>query len=122
MNNDHRPAQPGGDDKETSSAGFAAVARRLNELFPERPRPISRQLVHKWFLHRHYNGFPAAFPAGSGMGRPVFDMEAVVDWYISHRRHHGGEPLIEQTASPAPLIGKDSPPPSETGAEGTLAA
>lgn len=120
MNDTHRPAEPAGDDKE-GSKGFAGVARRLNDLYPRRRRPISRQLVYKWFQNRHYNRFPEPVStAGTGTGRPVFDLQAVEKWYASYRSHHGGEPPIEQHVSPA--AAPDTRPTSQNEGENPLAA
>lgn len=101
MNEEQRPAEPAGDDKEDSCAGFAGLARFLNEEFPERRRPISRQLVHKWFLYRHHNGFPGPVSMAGGGGRPEFSKQDVHKWYIRFRSNHG-DPQIEQRNTPSP--------------------
>jgi hypothetical protein len=89
------PAEPVVGDQDRQG-GFAKTAEHLNELFPNRRRPISRQLVHKWWLYRHLNGFPASKDTSGtvngGKGRPIFDFDAVDTWYrqsISYRRHYG---------------------------------
>ena len=91
MNEDHGPAEPAGDDKE-GPTGFAGVARWLNREYPNRKRPISRQLVHKWYLYRHHNGFPASIAT---TGRPAFDITDVEQWYVKYRSSHG-EPHIRR--------------------------
>lgn len=70
--------------------GYAALARRLNKLHPNRRLPISRQLVHRWFLRRETNGFPPPHPiaAKSGRMKNHFDAEAVERWHITHLLHH----------------------------------
>lgn len=90
MDDTERPAEPVVGDTGNDRGGYAKAAERLNEFDPHRPRPISRQLVHKWHFHRHFNGFPAAVEttgSTNGKGRPVFDLDAVEAWYISYRRH-----------------------------------
>lgn len=90
MTETHRPAEPVEEGKK-KHVGFAAVAERLNKLNPNRKRPISRQLVYKWYIHRSYNGFPAPIsPAKGGNGRPEFDLKAVEKWYATYRPQHGG--------------------------------
>ena len=102
MTEARRPAEPAGDDKEENT-GYAAVARRLNELDPKRRRPISRQLVYKWYMYRAHNGFPEAVGMrGSGTGRPIFDMKAVEIWYAKHRSTHGDPTFGQQTSTQAP--------------------
>jgi hypothetical protein len=107
------PAEPVVGDDGSARGGFAKAAEILNGLFPNRPRPISRQLVHKWWLYRHFNGFPAAIDiSGSGKGRPVFDLDAVAAWYVSYRRHRGApgnqEQTIRTTAGTPTADGKDT--------------
>jgi hypothetical protein len=93
---DHRPAEPGEDDK-GKPHGFAGLARELNKIDPNRPNPISRQLVHKWWLFRHYNQFPGPVTtSGSGSGRPLFELEDVDKWYRRYQSTHGGRKLIER--------------------------
>lgn len=120
MNDDHRPTEPAGENTDSSERkGFAGIARLLNELHPDRRRPISRQLVHKWYLHRSYNRFPEpAAMAGGGTGRPVFDITEVENWYISYRRYHG-ETLPERTAAPISTTDSRSMTARE---EGSIAA
>lgn len=93
MNEDHDPAEPAGDDKE-EPRGFAGVAKWLNKHYPNRKRPISRQLVHKWYLYRHHNGFPGSVTT---MGRSAFDLEDVEKWYVKFRSSHGDPGIQRQT-------------------------
>lgn len=91
MNDKECPTEPAaGDAGKAPTGGFAKVAERLNELYPTRPRLISRQLVHKWWFHRHFNRFPDSIDStgsgNGGKGRPVFDIEAVVAWYADYLR------------------------------------
>lgn len=99
MNDKECPAEPVVDDDGTGGrGGFTKVAERLNTLHPTRTRPISRQLVHKWWMYRHFNAFPdavmSAGTANGGKGRPLFDIPAVEAWYASYRQHR-----LECTAS-----------------------
>jgi len=91
MAKDNRPTGPVVDDKESTHGGFSDIARVLNELFPNRRRPISRQLVHKWYMYREDNKFPeAASTTGStngGKGHPEFNYTVVVGWYERERLH-----------------------------------
>jgi hypothetical protein len=99
MSDKERPAEPGAGDEGTARGGFARVAEHLNELYPNRQRPISRQLVHKWHFHRRFNSFPEAIgfkgTGNGGQGRPEFDLGVVTDWYASYRRHRGAQALQE---------------------------
>lgn len=115
------PAEPVVGDKGKDRGGFAKAAEHLNDLFPVRRRPISRQLVHKWWLFRHSNGFPEAIEktdgnGNGGKGRPVFDLDAITDWYVRYcdtRLVHGAKPLPpQQTTTRA----------TNDGGEDTLAA
>ena len=86
MGNDKElPAEPVVGDEGTDQGGFAEVARHLNREYPERRRPISRQLVHKWWIYRKSNRFPEAIGSkgrgNGGQGRPYFDLNAVAEWY-----------------------------------------
>jgi len=97
MNDKECPAEPVVGDEGAGQGGFAKVAEHLNRLYPNRPRLISRQLVHKWWMHRHFNGFPAAIEStgspgtSGGRGRPVFDIAAVEAWHTHYlqTRHRG---------------------------------
>lgn len=84
-------AEPVVDDKGRTQGGFSEVAQLLNELFPKRRRPISRQLVHKWWLYRHDNQFPGAIDtvgtSHDGRGCSKFSYTEVVHWYELHRRY-----------------------------------
>lgn len=93
MNDKECPAEPAAGDDGPARGGFAEAAKHLNRFHPTRQRPISRQLVHKWWLYRHWNDFPEAVDvtgtANGGKGRPVFEMRDVKDWYVSYLRHRG---------------------------------
>lgn len=116
MSDKECPAEPVVGDEGTAQGGFARAAEHLNALYPVRRRPISRQLVHKWWLHRYFNGFPEAVAlSGTGKGRSVFDLKAIAEWYASYRRHRGA---IDRQPAPTTLTASK---PSAEG-EDTLAA
>lgn len=77
--------------------GFADIARRLNALHPERSRPISRQLVQRWFVCREANGMPDRQPieVEGGKTKPLFDLQAVERWHSTRRRTRESVPPIE---------------------------
>lgn len=113
MNDKERPAEPVVGDEGTAQGGFAMAAKHLNTLFPVRQRPISRQLVHKWWLFRHFNGFPETIAtSGTGTGRPVFDLNAIATWYTSYRRHRGARSCQEPAKN---VTATTSSPPSADG-------
>lgn len=125
MDDKERPAEPdAGDNGGAQRGGFAKVAKHLNELHPERRRPISRQLVHKWWLSRRSNRFPEAVEttgsSNGGRGNHIFDFAAVAVWYAEYRRTRQYEPRSEQRSKTV------IPPPAGDGApsvdDGTLAA
>jgi hypothetical protein len=91
MEEQRRSTDPVVDSKGRTHGGYAGVAEVLNTLFPYRRRPISRQLVQKWWEYREVNEFPAAAATSGnfnrGRGRPEFDYAAVVKWYRSKRQH-----------------------------------
>jgi hypothetical protein len=92
-----------GDHKTPRLGGFAKAAERLNREYPGRVRPISRQLVHKWWLFRHSNRFPEAVNAtGTGTGRPEFDLDEVETWYVRYMETRGGTHKISQQRNQAP--------------------
>lgn len=97
----NHPAEPVVDGNGKTEGGFAELARQLNLRHPGRRRPISRQLVHKWWMFRHYNRFPEAIDSrgntSGGKGRPVFDIDSVVTWYADYRKYHAAQG--ESTAS-----------------------
>jgi hypothetical protein len=98
------PTEPVVDDNGESQGGFAWIAGQLNALHPNRPRPISRQLVHKWWVHRAYNRFPEAIgKVGSGKGRPIFSRGAVIKWYDRYRDTRG-TPLEEGAGTHPPAL------------------
>lgn len=68
-------------------AGYAAIARHLSALNPERPRPVSRQLVHRWYQRSGYNNLPAPcrVRVRSGKVKLMFDVTAVEQWYRLYR-------------------------------------
>jgi hypothetical protein len=122
MTDKERPAEPVVDDDGTADrGGFAKAAEHLNKLYPTRPRPISRQLVHKWWHYRHFNDFPEAVQttgtANGGKGRSVFDLTEVENWYASYLRHRG----VHSTASQEQTQRITGTEPS-TDDKGTLAA
>lgn len=92
MTRGKRPDEPTTDDKEKTQGGFAWVAEELNKKFPPAPhqRPISRQLVHKWWTKRHDNGFPEAITikgsTNGGRGHHVFRAKDVTAWYVLYRK------------------------------------
>lgn len=116
MNDKECPAEPVVDDDGTpAQGGFQKVADHLNALYPTRTRPISRQLVHKWWMFRHFNAFPEARDsngtANGGKGRPLFDIAAVEAWHASYLQHRGAgtaSPKREQrlTAGEPPADGE----------------
>lgn len=83
------PAEPVVDD-DGSYGGYADIARVLSAQQPDRERPFSRQLVHRWYLRRGYNGFPESQQVRTKTGkvRTMFSMEAVEAWHRSYRAHH----------------------------------
>jgi hypothetical protein len=104
MTGNHHPAEPVVDDKKRAHGGFAGIAKLLNKRYPDRRRPISRQLVYKWWTNRHYNRFPETSAmqgsANGGRGNPVFNYREVVEWYTTYQRHHGG-PLHQKNDTTA---------------------
>lgn len=105
MSDKERPADSVVDGKGRTRGGFSEVAHLLNERFPRRRRPISRQLVHKWWLFRHDNRFPeAADTEGTsrgGRGSAKFHYAAVVEWYELHRQPRDERRYTTQGAPPA---------------------
>lgn len=77
--------------------GFAEIARRLNALHPERPKPISRQLVQRWYVCRGTNQFPDRQPVTleSGKIKQLFDLQAVERWHGGRKRTQDAKPPIE---------------------------
>jgi hypothetical protein len=121
MDEAHGPAEPVEEDSGKRTGGFAAVAERLNKIHRDRRRPISRQLVYKWYIHRSYNRFPEPTAVtGSGAGRPVFDLATVEDWYVSYRGYRGEE--IPQSTDAATLGSQDVRRVSGNEGENSLAA
>lgn len=88
------PAEPV--ENGSTYGGFAEIARRLNALHPERPKPISRQLVHRWFQCRESNGFPATkLVQVDGKWGSLFNLQAVEDWHSRRERGRSGNHPIE---------------------------
>ncbi len=88
----------------TIYGGFADIARRLNQLHPERGKPISRQLVQRWYKCRASNGMPARkdVEVKAGKTKPLFDVQAVERWHTGQLRdrenrirQRGGNPPID---------------------------
>jgi hypothetical protein len=80
--------------------GFADIARRLSALHPERERPISRQLVQRWYVCRGKNGFPdrELIEVGDGKVKHLFNLAAVERWHSNDhrpRKLQAGPPPIE---------------------------
>lgn len=80
------PAEPA--EEGSTYGGFADIARRLNALHPERPKPFSRQLVERWWKCRKSNGFPDRTPreVKGGKVKPLFDLHAVEQWHSTRKR------------------------------------
>lgn len=117
MNDKERPAEPVVGDEGTLQGGFAETARHLNLEFPSRRRPISRQLVYKWWTNRHMNRFPEAIStSGTGRGRSLFDINAVIGWYTEYSKYRSSAFRAPATCAPAPSV------EPTRGDEGTLAA
>lgn len=97
------PADPA--EKVSTYGGFAAIARRLNALHPERPKPFSRQLVQRWWVCRETNGMPDRQPVDvQGRTKPLFDLEAVERWHSTQHRSRKSSRTIETI----PLFSVDS--------------
>lgn len=77
-----RPAEP--TEEGNTYGGFADIARRLNALHPERGKPISRQLVQRWYVCRRSNGMPDRQPIeAGGKVKLLFDLQAVELWHAA---------------------------------------
>lgn len=112
MNDTHRPTEPVGEAKEPQ--GFAGIARHLNELHPDRRRPISRQLVYKWYICRRTNRFPEPVAtSGGGSGHSVWDLETVATWYEKWSYYHGTS--VTRRPAPAPVHTISTPTEEEGG-------
>lgn len=76
------------DDDGKTYGGFSEIARMLNAQQPDRERPYSRQLVHKWYINRGHNRFPEAHPVRtrSGRVRLMFNKNVVDDWHRIYRQ------------------------------------
>jgi hypothetical protein len=83
----NRPAEPA-EQGDSIYGGFADIARRLNALHPERKKPISRQLVERWYKCRESNGFPEREPVEvkGGKVKPLFDLQDVERWHTTQHR------------------------------------
>ncbi len=74
-------------------ATLSWIAREINRKFPPkgRWRPVSRQFLHKSWKNRERTRFPSsANSTGGGGGRPVFDVDAVIGWYVDRRHYRIG--------------------------------
>lgn len=90
-----RPAEPVVSGSSTHG-GFADIARRLNALHPEREKPISRQLVERWYKCRDTNRMPERCPVQvDGKEKVLFNLQAVEQWHTRWLRERGAEPPIE---------------------------
>ncbi len=91
------PAEPVEDTEESSAyGGFAEIARRWNALHPERPIPVSRQLVHKLWKNRGTNHFPEArLVEIDGKTQSAFDLDEAERWYADRELKRGGVPPID---------------------------
>lgn len=85
--------------------GYTVIAKRLSAQHPERTRPFSRQLVHRWFLRRAYNDFPAPHMVtmDNGKVKKLFLWKAVEEWHRTYRAHHQ-----QKTIETIPLFQVDS--------------
>lgn len=114
-------AEPVVDGKGRTQGGFSEVAQLLNELFPKRRRPISRQLVHKWWLYREDNQFPDAIDAvgtsHGGRGCSKFSYAEVIRWYERHRRYRDERRYTRDNTAAA-----SATQPSRTGTEQDILA
>lgn len=90
-------AEPAEDTAESRAyGGFADIAKRWNALHPQRPHPVSRQLVHKLWKNRETNEFPEArLVETEGRLRSVFDLEQTDQWYQDREMKRGGGPPID---------------------------
>lgn len=89
------PAEPA-DKGNSTYGGFADIARRLNALHPERPKPISRQLVERWWKCRESNGMPdRELVEVEGRVKALFDLRAVELWHRTQHRARKVNPPIE---------------------------
>lgn len=94
------PTEPVVED-DGSYKGFSAIARLLSAQQPDRERPYSRQLVHKWYQNRGTNKFPEARQVRTKTGkvRAMFVMTDVEDWYrTTYPEHRRGHPPVETIA------------------------
>ncbi len=94
------PAEPV--DVGSTYGGFAAIAQRLNELYPERHKPFSRQLAAKWFRCRGTNGFPDRVHVEiNGKKKELFYLPDVERW---HRDEHKERPAPRPPIETIPLF------------------
>lgn len=106
------PAAPA----ETGSphGGFAEIARQINARHPERGKPISRQLVERWYKCRggeRGNGFPERQNVEvDGKFKPLFDIEEVLRWHSRWMRDRqpddptmGTIPMFDMTPQGHPI-------------------
>lgn len=89
------PAEPA-EKGITTYGGFAEIARRLNALHPEREKPISRQLVQRWYLCRGSNGMPDRKSVEvEGKEKVLFNIYDVERWHTRREllRREKGQPI-----------------------------
>lgn len=103
------PAAPA--ESESAYGGFAEIARQISARHPDRRRPISRQLVERWYKCRLSNGFPERKAVEvRGKEKPLFDLEEVLRWHTQWMRDRQPEdptlgtiPLFDVTPQGHPV-------------------
>lgn len=50
---------------------------------------VSRSVVHMWHQRRRTSGFPSMVAQTIVKRAPLFDVDAVVDWYSKRPARHG---------------------------------
>lgn len=92
-----RSTGPAVDDNGNRYATLAWIAGHINRRFPPKGqrRPVSRQLLHKSWTNREHNRFPepVVLAGSAGRGRALFNVDAVVAWYVD-KRHYRIEDVI----------------------------
>jgi hypothetical protein len=84
------PAAPA--EEESTYGGFAEIARQINARHPERGRPISRQLVERWYKCRGANEFPERRNVEvGGKTKPLFNLDEVMRWHARWLRERSTE-------------------------------
>ena len=105
---DH-PAAPA--ENGSPHGGFAEIARQINARHPERGKPISRQLVERWYKCRDSNEFPERrYVEVGGKMKPVFDLDEVLRWHARWMRDRQPEdhtmgtiPMFDMTPQGHPI-------------------